>query len=335
MEGQVIVLTMGPILVFLGFFMFAVGTVIGSFLNVCIYRIPWEKSVIWPGSRCPRCWNPIAGLRQHPDRELAGPAGRMPEPAVRRSRPAMHWSSCWSGCSSRGSSWSTWFSASAGHMAMRSALPWRRCSTMHSWWHCWWPAAFIDRDLFIIPDSITVTGMVLGIALGTILPAIRPGAVGGHHPCRGILGRVIGLLVGGGLTEGVRRIASFVATLIASMLSGRYTYREAMGFGDVTLMAMIGAFLGWQGAVLTFFVGPFFGIVEACWKLFVKIKKLLARQKLSNLDRELPFGPYLSMGAIALVLSWRWFWPGFGKGLFETFHWVFWTLLGVNVGPLE
>src|SRR3954471_20156619 len=46
---------MGPILVMLGGFVFAVGTVVGSFLNVCIYRIPWEKSVIWPGSHCPNC----------------------------------------------------------------------------------------------------------------------------------------------------------------------------------------------------------------------------------------------------------------------------------------
>ena len=59
-------LAMGPILVFLGFFMFAVGTVIGSFLNVCIYRVPWEKSVIWPSSRCPHCWNPIAAYDNIP-----------------------------------------------------------------------------------------------------------------------------------------------------------------------------------------------------------------------------------------------------------------------------
>ena len=57
---------MGPILVLMGVFVFVVGTVVGSFLNVCIYRIPWEKSVIWPGSRCPRCCSPISAMDNIP-----------------------------------------------------------------------------------------------------------------------------------------------------------------------------------------------------------------------------------------------------------------------------
>src|SRR3954447_25054685 len=51
---------MGPVLIVLGIGVFIVGTVVGSFLNVCIYRIPWQKSVIWPSSRCPRCLSAIA-----------------------------------------------------------------------------------------------------------------------------------------------------------------------------------------------------------------------------------------------------------------------------------
>jgi len=48
-----------PMLAALGLGFFLIGTVVGSFLNVCIYRIPWQKSVIWPSSRCPRCWSAI------------------------------------------------------------------------------------------------------------------------------------------------------------------------------------------------------------------------------------------------------------------------------------
>src|SRR5437868_3385100 len=49
-----------PVMVVMGLGLFAIGTVVGSFVNVCVYRIPWEKSVIWPGSRCPRCYHAIA-----------------------------------------------------------------------------------------------------------------------------------------------------------------------------------------------------------------------------------------------------------------------------------
>ena len=70
-----------------------------------------------------------------------------------------------------------------------------------------------------------------------------------------------------------------------------------MGFGDVTLMGMIGAFLGWQAAVLTFFAGAFFGLAHAVWKLSIYVRKWMRGEKLSTADRELPFGPYLSMGA--------------------------------------
>ena len=72
-----------PILAALGLGFFLIGTVVGSFLNVCIYRIPWQKSVIWPGSRCPQLFRGHRGARQHPDRELARPARRVPP--VRRA----------------------------------------------------------------------------------------------------------------------------------------------------------------------------------------------------------------------------------------------------------
>ena len=77
--------------------------------------------------------------------------------------------------------------------------------------------------------------------------------------------------------------------------------REAMGFGDVTLMAMIGAFLGWQAALLTFFLAPFTSIV------IVLVKLLITGEK------ETPFGPYLSAGAVLTVVFWprlfAWFEP--------------------------
>jgi leader peptidase (prepilin peptidase)/N-methyltransferase len=82
-------------------------------------------------------------------------------------------------------------------------------------------------------------------------------------------------------------------------------------------MAMIGAFLGWQAAVLTFFIAPFFGLGHAVVKLVVWIGKCLSGRNTSSTDREIPFGPYLSMAALALLLSWPYSWPRLWKAYFE------------------
>ncbi len=104
-----------------------------------------------------------------------------------------------------------------------------------------------------------------------------------------------------------------------------------MGFGDVTLMAMIGAFLGWQAAVLTFFLGPFFGLAISLWKLGVVLQKKLTGRKSSRADHEIPFGPYLSMAALTLLFSWPWFWPGWGKTQFDSLREV--SLFLVSLTP--
>ncbi len=182
-------------------------------------------------------------------------------------------------------------------------------------------ATFIDYDWWEIPKEITDTGMVLGIALGTLWPQVRPEPVGALNftHVQGFWAGFLGLLVGAGLTQAVRKTAGFVFR------------REAMGFGDVHLMGMIGAFLGWQGAVLTFFLGPFFGLGHAMWKLVRFLRKKLAGGQSSAGDRELPYGPYLSMAAATLFFGWKWIWAGWARGLFHTFFVVFWWLWGFNV----
>jgi leader peptidase (prepilin peptidase)/N-methyltransferase len=104
-----------------------------------------------------------------------------------------------------------------------------------------------------------------------------------------------------------------------------------MGLGDLTLLGMIGAFMGWQAAVLTFFLAPFFGLAQAVWKLFNKIKKWIGGRQLSSSDREMPFGPYLSLAAATLLFLWPKLWGGWAKGLFDTIYVIFWWLLGINL----
>ena len=251
-----------PILAILGLGFFLIGTVVGSFLNVCIYRIPWQKSVIWPGSRCPVCFVGDRCARQHPDRELDRLAGRVPRVVVLRSRCATPWWKPWSACCS----WGPFFvDVIAGPRGAWGQVP--AFQLVAAAYHAVFlallvAATFIDYDLMMIPDQITVTGMVVGVALGTLWPQVRPGPAAAMTIFRGSGSALLGLLVGVGL-DSVRPqdAPAFVFR------------REAMGFGDVTLMGMIGAFLGWQAAVLTFFLGPFFGLGHAAWKLLRYLKK--------------------------------------------------------------
>ena len=104
-----------------------------------------------------------------------------------------------------------------------------------------------------------------------------------------------------------------------------------MGLGDVTLMGMIGAYLGWQAAILTFFLGAFLGLGHALWKLLRYLKKWLTGRQLSSSDRELPYGPYLSLAAALLYFAWPWVWPFCSRHLFLPLYVIFWWTLGINI----
>lgn len=141
---------------------------------------------------------------------------------------------------------------------------------------------FIDFDTQLLPDVLTKPGMVLGLAAGT-----WPGVAGvlieddviSPVICS-LLASVAGLLVGGGVTWGVRLLGSVVFR------------KEAMGFGDVKLMAMIGAYVGWQGSLLTLFLGCVFGSVVG-----------VALMLRSGHTARIPFGPYLAMGALVALFG--------------------------------
>ena len=304
-----------PIHLILGCGLFAIGAVVGSFLNVCIYRIPWQKSVVWPDSRCPKCFHSIA---------------------ARDNVPIVSWLALRGACRHCGLPIAARYPAvealvgllfagayvtdvAFGPRTVWGEMPGFLAVVL--FYHLILiallvAATFIDYDLMTIPDEITVTGMVLGIALGAIFPEVRPDPSRATTHAAGFWVGVAGFLVGGGLTWSVRFLGSVALR------------REAMGFGDVTLMAMIGAFLGWQAAVMTFFLAPFFGLAHAFWKLVAYLGKRLSGRQSSSADRELPFGPYLSMAAVVLLLSWPWFWPNWAKPRFELLRMLFWSDAG-------
>lgn len=289
----------------LGTGIFIIGAVVGSFLNVCIYRIPWQKSVIWPASRCPSCLGTIAATDNLPIvgwLALRGECRRCgarisPRYPLVELLVALLFVGTYiidvvlTPGGRFGNVEPVHFVALAYHLLLVALLV---------------TAAFIDADLTIIPDAVTVTGMVLGLALGTIFPEIRPEPSAATSTLGGLGAGLVGLLAGGGLVWAVRIVA------------GLAFRREAMGFGDVTLLAMIGAFLGWQAAVMTFFLAPFFGLAPAIGKIIARAGKRLAGRPVVGADNELPFGPYLAMAAVTLMLGWRWIWGGWAKSLFET-----------------
>jgi len=108
----------------------------------------------------------------------------------------------------------------------------------------------------------------------------------GDRNWQGLLTSLVGLLIGGGIIWAVRNVGTLVLE------------REAMGFGDVTLMAMIGTFLGWQPCLIVFFVAPFFALAFGVVQLVV------------HRDAEIPYGPFLCMATMLIVLSWRTVWEG-------------------------
>jgi leader peptidase (prepilin peptidase) / N-methyltransferase len=317
-------LLLWPMLVLLGIGFFLIGTVVGSFLNVCIYRIPWQKSVVWPSSRCPHCYSAIAARDNIPIlswfvlrgecRNCAAPIS-MRYPLVEALVGVLFLGA--------------YLVDVIGEVIVNPRGAWGQIPTFQlaaAAYHCLMlallvAATFIDYDLFLIPDEVTVTGMIFAVGIGAIWPDVRPAPASWplitHLQGFGV--GLMGLAVGAGLTQLVRKIFTFVFR------------REAMGFGDVTLMGMIGGFMGWQAAVLTFFLAPFLGLAHACWKLLKLVKKWMSGGQLSSADRELPYGPYLSMAAAILFFLWRPLWRGWAGGLFRMLFVIFWWLLGFDV----
>lgn len=298
----------------LGTGLFVIGAAIGSFLNVCIYRLAWQKSVIWPSSRCPSCYSAIAS---------------------RDNIPIVSWLALRGECRNCGARISARYMlveflvgllfvgvylVDVAHVSsLVGALPARAFLEMT--YHLVLVAflvvaTFIDYDLFIIPDSVTVPGMLIGLALGALVPEIRPDPATATTHWGGLAVGLLGLVVGGGLVWFVR------------VVGGKAFGREAMGFGDVTLLGMVGAFLGWQAAVLTFFLAAFVGLVPALVKLLLNLIKYLSGGRISAADREIPFGPCLSVAAIVLLYSWPWVWTGWAKPMFTTLSQVYLLFTG-------
>jgi len=235
---------------------FWIGACVGSFLNVCIFRLPTEESIVSPVfSRCPACKHRIRWYDNIPLVSYALLGGRCRDCRGRISPQYAIIEALTGGLFvlfvvTFGFSWKTMiYLPLTLSLLVASAIDWR-----HK----------------ILPDVITLPGIVLGLGLSLGVPAmhsVTPFWKGGAYSAAGIL-------VGGGFLY----LAGTLAEIILK--------KEAMGGGDVKLLAMIGAFIGVQGVIWTIFVSS---LVGSAFGLFLRMSKG---------EEKIPFGPFLSLAAI-------------------------------------
>ena len=206
--------------VVLAFWVFAMGAAIGSFLNVCIVRLPQGASLVKPGSHCPQCQSPIRFYDNIPLLSYLILRGKCRKCKVRISPRYFVVES---------------LSAFMGLALFRTFGLSLEFAIYFIFFSALMVIIFIDLDTWTIPDIITLPGIVFGVAASFLLPRIT------------LLQSLLGLLVGGG-------VLFLVATGYQLLRK-----REGMGGGDIKLLAMIGAFLGLPGVIFTLFASSLAG----------------------------------------------------------------------------
>jgi len=232
-----------------------VGLVWGSFLNVVIHRVPLGESIVTPRSRCPSCRSLVASYDNIPVLSYVVLRGR---------------------CRSCGARIS--FRYAAVELAMGAASLFsflRHGPSLEYVVEFAFVAAmvaliFIDFDHQILPDRITLSGLVVGLVLAwprdvITLPDAAKGAA-----------------LGAG------------ALFFVSEAYFRLKHVEGMGFGDVKMMGMVGAFVGWKGVLLTLFLGSLTGSVVGI---------IVIQRSGGDLKTKLPFGTFLGVGAIVTIYA--------------------------------
>jgi leader peptidase (prepilin peptidase)/N-methyltransferase len=253
------------------FFIF--GSLIGSFLNVCIYRVPEGRSIVTPSSRCSSCGTPVRFYDNIPILSYIILGGKCRDcktklsfqyPFVEFLNAALYVLALYTfGLNS--------VSVLAVYLIFISTLI---------------VIFFIDLEHQIIPNSITLPGIPIAVLLGsTILP--DP-----FYPSEmlGFKSSIIGFIAGGG---------SFY---LIAVIGKTILKKDAMGGGDIKMMAMVGGLLGWKAIILTTFIASLFGSI---------IGVALIRIKGREWGSKIPFGPYLALGAL-ISLFWgkdilRWY----------------------------
>jgi len=237
------------------------GLVVGSFLNVCIHRLPRRESLLWPASHCPACSRPLAWFENIPVVSWLVLRGRC---RVCRAQISMMYQAIEL----------TTAVLFAAMYAMHGIQPLLVARVLFG---CALVVLFvIDLRHRILPDLITLPGIAAGFGASLLLP---PGPVAS----------LLGIALGGGIL--------FALSEAYYRLRGH----EGLGMGDVKMLAMIGAFLGWRLVLVTLFLASFSGSL---------VGLVLIASGRGSLKSQLPFGAFLAASALvsafggAPLLTW-------------------------------
>lgn len=255
---------------------FPLGACIGSFLNVCVYRIPRGLSVVTPRSFCPSC-------RQQIPWHL--------------NIPVFTWLALGGKCKFCRARISPRYALIEAMTGVLFLLIWLKYFptlgtrplgldpvTMPGLVPVYWLVVsglilgtFVDFEHMILPDRVTLGGILAGLLLSGLLPSIH----GESEIMRGLLWSSLGALSGWSL-------------LWAAAILGKFLLRkDAMGFGDVKLLGAIGAFLGTKAVFFTILASSLVGSLVGITMIILGKKKLQSR---------IPYGPYLAMAAVIWIL---------------------------------
>jgi leader peptidase (prepilin peptidase) / N-methyltransferase len=258
----------------------AFGAIIGSFLNVVIHRLPREESVAFPGSKCPSCSTEIAFYDNVPVLSYVFLGGRCRSCKTRISPryPSVELLTA------------LLFVVVTWQTGVTAALPFDLVFVS-----ALLALVFIDAEHMILPNAITYPGMVFAVAARLAIPYLvdaphfddLPGLLNGLFEgwpiwAVSLGGALIGALVGGG------------SLWLMGWLWEKLRGVEAMGLGDVKMMFMVGAYLGWRLTILTIFLGVFSGSVVGI--------AVMVRQGQKDMQMLLPFGIFLGIGSILALL---------------------------------
>lgn len=253
----------------------AFGLLIGSFLNVCIYRLPRDLSVVAPRSFCPECGRQIAWFDNVPLLSFALRGGKCRYCGVSIS---------WRYPIVETLTAAAFFSAVAQHGMTPEAFRLALFSC------CLITLFFTDYETYILPDEITLGGAMAGIFLAIVYPQ-PAGLIGAFLPPQRLpAGESLANAVFGGA------IPAVLLWSIAELYL-RFRNREGLGFGDVKMMLLLGAFSGLEGALLTLIVGSVVGSLMGLALLAIRGRRAATH--------ELPFGSFLAAAALLLAhLGW-------------------------------